>query len=272
MSDKEKDKDKEKQKHAKGQGPGAGKPEGKEHKEGHKGEGHKGEGGKGAPHGKGGQRREKKPKESAEKKEEVDDTPEVVAPPARLMIHYKEKVVPALSEKFGFKNALAVPRLEKIVVSMGVGKFATAGGEGKGNVEKAEKELTVIAGQKPVRTKAKKSVANFKVREGMETGLKVTLRGARMYEFLDRLIALAVPRVKDFRGLDPNGFDQSGNYNFGFNEQTVFPEVNSAEVTFQQGMNITMVTTAKNPERGRELLRQFGFPFRDPTVKADGRQ
>ena len=257
MSDKEKDKDKEKAKHAKGQGPGTGKEA-------------KAEGGKGAPHPKS-QRKEKKPKESAEQKQEVDDTPDAPAPPARLMVHYKEKVVPALSEKFGFKNHLAVPRLEKIVLSMGVGKFATAGGEGKGNVEKAEKELTVIGGQKPVRTKAKKSVANFKVREGMETGLKTTLRGTRMYEFLDRLISLAVPRIKDFRGLDPNGFDKAGNYNFGLSEQTVFPEVNSAEVTFQQGLNITMVTTAKDPERGRELLRQFGFPFRDPATKADGR-
>ena len=133
----------------------------------------------------------------------------------------------------------------------------------KEKVNQAEKELSVIAGQKPIRTKAKKSVANFKIREGMETGLMVTLRGARMYEFLDRLISLAIPRVKDFRGLNPNGFDKAGNYNFGFNEQSVFPEVDSATITFQQGMNITMVTTAKNPEQGRELLKQFGFPFRD---------
>jgi len=143
--------------------------------------------------------------------------------------------------------------------------FATEGGDGKAKMQQAEKELSVIAGQKPVRTKAKKSVANFKVREGMETGLKVTLRGQRMYEFLDRMITLAIPRVKDFRGLDPNGFDKAGNYNFGFTEQTVFPEVNAAEVTFQQGMNITMVTTAKNPEQGRELLRHFGMPFREHT-------
>ena len=120
-----------------------------------------------------------------------------------------------------------------------------------------------LAGQKPLRTKAKKSVANFKVREGMETGLKVTLRGGRMFEFLDRMITLAIPRVKDFRGLDPNGFDKAGNYNFGFTEQTVFPEVNAAEVTFQQGMNITMVTTASTPDEGRELLKQFGMPFRE---------
>jgi large subunit ribosomal protein L5 len=207
----------------------------------------------------------------AARKQEVDDTPDDApsqpAPPARLIEHYRTKVVPALQQKFGYKNLFAVPRLEKIVISMGVGKFATAGGEGKANFDKAERELTVIAGQKPLRCKAKKSVANFKVREGMETGLKVTLRGNRMYEFLDRMISLAFPRVKDFRGLSPSGFDREGNYNFGFNEQTVFPEVDTATVTFQQGMNITMVTTAAKPEEGRELLKQFGFPFREEEAK-----
>jgi len=213
-------------------------------------------------------------RKAAKKKAEqqVEDTgPEdtTPAPPPRLIAHYKEKVVPALQQKFGYTNLMAVPKLEKIVISMGLGKYATAGGEGKANFEKAEKELTVIAGQKPVRCKAKKSVANFKVREGMETGLKVTLRGNRMYEFLDRLISLAFPRVKDFRGVNPDGFDKTGNFNFGFNEQTVFPEVDGATVTFQQGMNITMVTTARgNVEAGRELLRQFGFPFRE-TGKQD---
>ena len=200
--------------------------------------------------------------------DEAEEIPSGPAPTPRLATHYKEKVVPELKQKFGMKNVMAVPRLEKIVISMGVGKFATAGEKEK--VNQAEKELAVIAGQKPVRTKAKKSVANFKVREGMETGLKVTLRGARMYEFLDRLITLAIPRVKDFRGLNPNGFDKAGNYNFGFNEQTVFPEVDSAAVTFQQGMNITMVTTAPNEEQGRELLKQFGFPFREKE-KLEGR-
>ena len=195
--------------------------------------------------------------------EAEDATPSAPAPTPRLYTHYKDKVVPALTQHFGYKNQMAVPKLEKIVISMGVGKFSTAGEKEK--INQAEKELSVIAGQKPVRTKAKKSVANFKVREGMETGLKVTLRGARMYEFLDRLITLAIPRVKDFRGLNPNGFDKAGNYNFGFNEQTVFPEVDSASVTFQQGMNITMVTTAANPDQGRELLKQFGFPFREKS-------
>jgi large subunit ribosomal protein L5 len=206
-----------------------------------------------------------KAKQKAAQTEETgaDEGPSVPAPPPRLIAHYREKVVPALRQRFGYKNALAVPRLEKIVISMGLGKAVT-GGE-KGKLEQAEKELSVIAGQKPQRCKAKKSVANFKVREGMETGLKVTLRGARMYEFLDRLIALAIPRVKDFRGLAPNGFDKNGNYNFGFTEQTVFPEVDAAAVTFQQGMNVTMVTTARSPDEGRELLKSFGFPFREDS-------
>jgi large subunit ribosomal protein L5 len=188
------------------------------------------------------------------------------APPARLIAHYREKVVPALQEKLGMKNLMATPRIEKIVISMGLGKIATSGGaDSKAKFEQAEKELSIIAGQKPVRCKAKKSVANYKVREGQETGLKVTLRGSRMYEFLDRVVTLAIPRVKDFRGLDPNGFDKNGNYNFGFTEQTVFPEVDGASVTFQQGMNITMVTTAQSPDHGRELLKQFGFPFREKS-------
>jgi large subunit ribosomal protein L5 len=203
----------------------------------------------------------KKAKAAQTEESAVEEAPSAPAPPPRLIAHYREKVVPALQQKFGFKNTLAVPRLEKIVISMGLGKAVT-GGE-KGKLEQAEKELSVIAGQKPVRTKAKKSVANFKVREGMETGLKVTLRGSRMYEFLDRLIALAIPRVKDFRGLNPTGFDKDGNFNFGFTEQTVFPEVDAAAITFQQGMNITMVTTASKVEEGRELLKQFGMPFRE---------
>lgn len=206
-------------------------------------------------------------------KVEVDSDAEVAsassepAPAPRLIAHYREKVVPALQSQFSIRNTMATPRLEKIVISMGLGKIATSGGaDSKAKFEQAEKELGVIAGQKPVRCKAKKSVANFKVREGQETGLKVTLRGNRMYEFLDRMISLAFPRVKDFRGLDPNGFDKAGNYNFGFTEQTVFPEVDGASVTFQQGMNITLVTTAPSPDQGRELLRQFGFPFREKSA------
>jgi len=240
MSEEKKEK---KEKHEKGHGPPQGKHEGQA----------KGQ----RP---GGEKREKKPKPAPTQVAQEETGPVEPAPPPRLLIHFREKVVPELKQKFGYKNALAVPRLDKIVISMGVGKLATAGEKGK--VEQAEKELGIIAGQKPLRCKSKKSVANFKVRERQETGLKVTLRGTRMYEFLDRMVALAIPRVRDFRGLSPTGFDQDGNYNFGFTEQTVFPEVNAAEVQFQQGMNITMVTTAPNPEQGRELLKQFGFPFR----------
>jgi large subunit ribosomal protein L5 len=213
----------------------------------------------------GGGKKEKKPKgTAAEAQADAGaDEPKQPAPPARLYDRYRKEIVPALQQRFGTANLFAVPRLDKIVISMGLGKAVTAGE--KGRIEQAEKELGVIAGQKPVRCKAKKSVANFKVREGQETGLKVTLRGVRMYEFLDRLITLAIPRVKDFRGLDPNGFDKGGNYNFGFTEQTVFPEVDAANVTAQQGMNITMVTTAPNPDQGRELLKQFGMPFRESS-------
>jgi large subunit ribosomal protein L5 len=213
---------------------------------------------------KGAGKKDKKPKGPAQEVE-VESGPDEAAapaPPPRLIAHYREKVVPELKQRFGYTNNLEVPRLEKIVISMGVGKYAVAGGEGKAKIEQAEKELGVIAGQKPVRTKAKKSVANFKVREGMETGLKVTLRGNRMWEFLDRMLTLAFPRVKDFRGESPESFDRSGNYNFGFTEQTVFPEVDAAAVNFQQGMNVTIVTTAHKPEEGRELLKLFGFPFR----------
>jgi large subunit ribosomal protein L5 len=210
---------------------------------------------------------------AASKKNKIDtsDGAENAAdiPPARMRLHYNEKVVPGMTAAFNYKNRLAVPRLEKIVISMGVGKYATAGGEGKAKIDTVEKELTLIAGQKPVRCKAKKSVANFKVREGQETGLKVTLRGNRMFEFLDRMITLAIPRVKDFRGLNPNAFDGAGNFNFGFNEQTVFPEVNPAEVQFQHGMNITMVTTAATIKEGRELLKQFGMPFRTDVKERD---
>jgi large subunit ribosomal protein L5 len=212
----------------------------------------------------GGGKKEKKPKGGAAEAQAdagAADEPQQPAPPSRLYERYRREIVPALQQRFNTTNLYAVPRLEKIVISMGLGKAVTAGE--KGRLEQAEKELGVIAGQKPVRCKAKKSVANFKVREGQETGLKVTLRGVRMYEFLDRLITLAIPRVKDFRGLDPNGFDKGGNYNFGFTEQTVFPEVDAATVTNQQGMNITMVTTAPNPDQGRELLKQFGMPFRE---------
>jgi large subunit ribosomal protein L5 len=237
------------------------------HKKGPKPEGAKGDAKGDAKGGaaKGGKGQQKAKRPAPAPEETADTGPSEPAPIPRLLTFFREKVVPELQQKFGYKNSFAVPRMEKIVISMGVGKLATAGEKAK--IEQAEKELGVIAGQRPVRCKAKKSVANYKVREGQETGLKVTLRGNRMYEFMDRMIALAIPRVRDFRGLPPEGFDKDGNYNFGFVEQTVFPEVNAAEVTFQQGMNVTMVTTAPNPEQGRELLKQFGFPFRTDEKK-----
>ena len=249
--------EKQEKKEKKEKKPGGGGPEGQA--------GGGGGGGKGQ--GKGGGERKKKPKVDVAEVETDDGGPKQPAPPARLYERYRSEIVPALRDRLGFKNNLAVPRLEKIVLSMGLGRFAVEGGEGKAKFQQAEKELSVIAGQKPLRCKAKKSVANFKVREGMETGIKVTLRGARMYEFLDRMISLAFPRVKDFRGIDPSGFDNNGNYNFGFTEQTVFPEVDGSNVNFQQGMNITMVTTAAKPEHGKELLKAFGMPFRDETKK-----
>lgn len=181
---------------------------------------------------------------------------------ARLKDLYKSKIMPELTKEFSYGNVMAVPKIEKIVVSMGVGKASAD----KKYLEMARKDLALITGQQPAVCKAKKSVSNFKVREGQETGLKVTLRGVRMFEFLDRLISLAIPRVRDFRGLNPNGFDGRGNYSMGLGEQSVFPEVNPAKVEAQQGMNITFVTTARTDEEARKLLSLFGMPFRGQTV------
>jgi large subunit ribosomal protein L5 len=184
---------------------------------------------------------------------------------ARLKDLYKSKVVGELVKEFGYKNRMAVPRLEKIIVSMGVGKAA----QDKKFIELAKADLTLITGQMPLVCKSKKSVSNFKVRAGQETGLKVTMRGERMYEFLDRLISLAIPRVRDFRGLNPRGFDGRGAYSMGLSEQTVFPEINPVKVEFQQGMNITFVTTAKSDDEARRMLALFGMPFR--VQKADSK-
>jgi large subunit ribosomal protein L5 len=177
---------------------------------------------------------------------------------ARLKDLYKSKVAQELTKEFGYKNSMAVPQMKKIVVSMGVGRAT----QDKKFLELAKKDLTMITGQMPVVCKAKKSVSNFKVREGTETGLKVTVRGLRMYEFMDRLISLAIPRVRDFRGLNDRSFDGRGNYSMGLAEQSVFPEINTAKMEFQQGMNITFVTTAKTDEEARKLLELFGMPFR----------
>ena len=181
---------------------------------------------------------------------------------ARLKDLYKSKIVPELTKEFAYKNPMAVPRMEKIVISMGVGKAT----QDKKFLELAKKDLTMITGQMPLVCKAKKSVSNFKVREGDETSLKVTIRGDRMYEFMDRLINLAIPRVRDFRGLNPNGFDGRGNYSMGLAEQSVFPEINPAKIEFQQGMNITFVTTARTDEQARRMLALFGMPFREPAA------
>ena len=177
---------------------------------------------------------------------------------ARLEEIYKEKIIPTLVNEFKYGNRMQVPKLEKVVVSMGVGRAT----QEKKCLEAAVRELTQICGQKPLVCKARKSVSNFKLREGMDIGAKVTLRGKRMFEFLDRLISLAIPRVRDFRGLNPDGFDGHGNYNMGLTEQTVFPEINPDKVEYQQGMNITMVTTAKTDDEARHMLSLFGMPFR----------
>ncbi len=177
---------------------------------------------------------------------------------ARLLEKYRKQVVQAVNERFGYNNPMAVPKLEKIVISMGIGDGQTDSAK----LETAQKQLALIAGQQPIITKAKKSISNFKLRTGNKIGLKVTLRGARMYEFFDRLVSIAVPRVRDFRGLNPSGFDGRGNYNMGLAEQSVFPEVDPTKVTFTQGMNIAMQTTAKTDEEARELLTLMGMPFR----------
>ncbi len=177
---------------------------------------------------------------------------------ARLRELYKSKIIAELTKEFGYKNPMAVPRMKKVVISMGLGKAI----QDKKFLELAKKDLTMITGQLPAVCKAKKSVSNFKLREGMETGLKVTVRGVRMFEFMDRLISLAIPRVRDFRGLNQNSFDGRGNYSMGLSEQSVFPEINAAKIEFQQGMNITFVTTAKTDHEARTMLELFGMPFR----------
>jgi large subunit ribosomal protein L5 len=176
---------------------------------------------------------------------------------ARLKVDYEDRIVPAMIERFGYKNKLEVPRLEKIVINMGVGEAT----QDKKRVETAAAEMQAIAGQKPVITKAKKSIAQFKLREGMPIGCKVTLRRERMYEFLDRLVTVALPRVRDFRGLNPRSFDGHGNYALGLKEQIIFPEINYDEIDKVRGMDVIVTTTAKTDEEARELLRLFNFPF-----------
>jgi len=175
----------------------------------------------------------------------------------RLRRDYDDRIVPAMIERFGYKNRMEVPRLDKIVLNMGVGEAT----QDKKKVETAAAEMEQITGQKPVITKAKKSIAQFKLREGMPIGVKVTLRRERMYEFLDRLVTIALPRVRDFRGLNPKSFDGRGNYALGLREQIIFPEINYDQIDKVRGMDVIVTTTAKTDEEARELLRLFNFPF-----------
>ena len=182
----------------------------------------------------------------------------------RLKDDYEARIVPAMIEKFGYKNRLEVPKLDKIVINMGVGEAT----QDKKKVEAAAAEMQAIAGQKPVITKAKTSIAQFKLREGMPIGCKVTLRRDRMFEFLDRLVTIALPRVRDFRGLNPKSFDGRGNYAMGLKEQIIFPEINYDQIDKVRGMDIIVTTTAKTDDEARELLRLFNFPFpRDEEQK-----
>ncbi len=177
---------------------------------------------------------------------------------ARLKERYTKEIAPAISKEFGIKNPMAVPRLEKIVINMGMGE-AIANAK---ILDTAADELRVITGQKPVITKAKKSIASFKLRQGMPIGTMVTLRGDRMYEFLDRLVSIALPRVRDFRGVSPKAFDGRGNYTLGIREQFIFPEIDFNKVDKTRGMNISIVTTAPDDEQARALLKALGMPFR----------
>ena len=176
---------------------------------------------------------------------------------SRLKSKYQNEIVDAMMKKFGYKNIMEVPKLDKIVVNMGVGEAK----ENAKILESAVKDMETITGQKAIITKARNSIANFKIREGMPIGCKVTLRGEKMYEFFDRLVNLALPRVRDFRGVNPNAFDGRGNYALGIKEQLIFPEIEYDKIDKIRGMDVIVVTTAKTDEEGRELLTQFGMPF-----------
>jgi len=176
----------------------------------------------------------------------------------RLQEAYKKEIVPVLMKRFGYKNVMQVPHLDKIMLNMGVGEAV----QDSRILDGAINDLTIIAGQKPAVTAAKKSISNFKLREGMKIGCKVTLRGSRMYEFLDRLISLAIPRIRDFRGLSDKSFDGWGNYSMGTGEQIIFPEINVDKIDKIRGLNITFVTSTENDDEAFELLRAFGMPFR----------
>ena len=231
---------------------GGGKPEGKGGDAKAEGKPKPDKGGK--PEGKG----EGKPMGEGGGKGTAPAAPAKPLSPARLRKQYADKILPELMTKFGRKNRHSIPRLEKIVVNMGVGKAI----EDKTRLEKAQADLTQIAGQKAVTTLAKTSISTFRLREGYPIGCMVTLRGRRMYEFLDRLINIALPRIRDFRGVNPKSFDGRGNFNLGLTEQVVFPEIDADKVTATQGMDIAIVTSATSDDEGRELLKAFGMPFR----------
>ena len=177
----------------------------------------------------------------------------------RLRNKYKDEIIPQLMKDFGFKNVMQVPKLERIVVNMGLGEAV----QNAKLVESAAEELKAITGRKPIVTRAKKSIAGFKLREGMPIGVMVTLRGEQMYDFLDRLVSLALPRTRDFKGISPKAFDGRGNYTLGIREQIVFPEINYDKIDRIKGMNVTLVTTAETDEQGRALLKSLGMPFRN---------
>jgi len=189
---------------------------------------------------------------------EKADAPKIPAPPARLAVYYKEKVVPELTQKFGYKSPMQVPRLKKITLNMGVGETTSD----KKVLDNAVADMTKIAGQKPVVTKSRKSIANFKIRANFPVGCMVTLRGARMYEFLDRLVNIAIPRIRDFRGVSNRAFDGRGNYSLGVKEQIIFPEIEYDKIDALRGMDIAINTTAKTDEEAKALLAAFRFPFR----------
>ena len=184
----------------------------------------------------------------------------------RMKQRYDDTVVKALTEKFGYANRMAVPKIEKITLNMGVGE----GSQDKKKVTTALEEMKLIAGQQPVVTRARKSIAGFKLREGMAIGVKVTLRGARMYEFLDRLVTIAMPRIRDFRGLNPKSFDGAGNFAMGLKEQIIFPEISYDSIDTVRGMDVIVTTTANSDDEARELLRLFGFPF--PQEQAEEKE
>ena len=199
------------------------------------------------------------------KKKETPEKSAVPPPTPRLQTLYEEQIIPQLKEQLKRDNRLSLPRLDKIVVSMGVGSAVTD----KKHMEEATAALSEIAGQKPIRCKSRKSIAAFRLREGLDVGCKVTLRRNRMYEFLDRLISLALPRVRDFRGLNPKAFDGHGNYSLGLSEQLVFPELNPDKYTVVQGMNVTIVTTTDSDDESRILLRGLGMPMKTDDAKED---